>query len=170
MKTRLLYGAIGVTVCAALFSCNKNHDRPGNDDGGKIVYLETNDFHDNANAILAYRQKVDGTLTPLPGSPFLTHGAGLANPKQVLGPDDTDDPVVISSDGRFLFAVNGGSNTVAVFSINPDGGNGTGQPLSFRRSDALQHCPPWPAHLCRQQELRSAAYDHATAELFDFYA
>jgi DNA-binding beta-propeller fold protein YncE len=121
MKTWILYGAIGVTVCAALFSCNKNHDHPGNDDGGKIVYLETNDFHDNANAILAYRQKADGTLAPLPGSPFLTHGAGLANPKQVLGPDDTDDPVVISSDGRFLFAVNGGSNTVAVFSINSDG-------------------------------------------------
>jgi 6-phosphogluconolactonase (cycloisomerase 2 family) len=28
---------------------------------------------------------------------------------------------VISDDGRFLLAVNGGSNTVAVFSINPDG-------------------------------------------------
>ena len=28
---------------------------------------------------------------------------------------------MISDDGRFLFAVNGGSNTVAVFSINPDG-------------------------------------------------
>lgn len=121
MKTHLLYGAFGVTICAALFSCNKNHDNPGNNDGGRIVYLETNDFHDDANAILVYRKKVDGTLTPLPGSPFLTHGAGLANPKQVLGPDDTDDPVVISSDGRFLFAVNGGSNTVAVFSINPDG-------------------------------------------------
>ena len=121
MKTRLLYGAIGVTVCAALFSCNKKHDIPGADDGGKIVYLETNDFHDNANAILAYRQKADGSLAPLPGSPFLTGGAGLANPKQVLGPDDNDDAVVISPDGRFLLAVNGGSNTVAVFGINPDG-------------------------------------------------
>jgi 6-phosphogluconolactonase (cycloisomerase 2 family) len=28
---------------------------------------------------------------------------------------------VISDDGRFLFAVNGGSNTVAVFRVNPDG-------------------------------------------------
>ncbi len=121
MKMRLLYGAIGVTVCAALFSCNKHHDNPGADDGGKLVYLETNDFHDNSNAILAYRQRADGSLTPLPGSPFLTGGAGLANPKQVLGPDDNDDAVVISPGGRFLLAVNGGSNTVAVFSINPDG-------------------------------------------------
>jgi 6-phosphogluconolactonase (cycloisomerase 2 family) len=121
MKSRLLYGAIGVTVCAALFSCNKNHDHPGGDDGGKIVYLETNDFRDNANAILAYRQKADGTLTPLPGSPFPMQGAGLANPHGALGPDDTDDAVVISPDGHFLIAVNGGSNTVAVFSINPDG-------------------------------------------------
>jgi 6-phosphogluconolactonase (cycloisomerase 2 family) len=121
MKTRLLYGAIGVTACAALFSCNKNHENPGHDDGGKLVYVESNDYHDNANSILAYRRKADGTLMPLPGSPFLTRGAGLANPKQVLGPDDTDDPIAISSDGQFLLAVNGGSNTIAVFSINPDG-------------------------------------------------
>jgi 6-phosphogluconolactonase (cycloisomerase 2 family) len=40
---------------------------------------------------------------------------------QVLGPDDTDIPLVISSDGNFLLAVNGGSNTIAVFSIALDG-------------------------------------------------
>ncbi|HUB60781.1 MAG TPA: beta-propeller fold lactonase family protein [Puia sp.] len=121
MNARLLFGAAGVAACAILFSCNKQSGGPVIDDGGKIVYVMSNDYHDNANAVLVYRRKPDGTLAPLPGSPFLTHGAGLANPKQVLGPDDTDDPLVISDDGRFLFAVNGGSNTVAVFSINPDG-------------------------------------------------
>jgi hypothetical protein len=112
---------LGATVCAALFSCNKQQGGPEGTDGGKIVYVESNDYHDNANAVLAYGKQPDGTLKPLPGSPFLTHGAGVANPQQVLGPDDSDDPIVISDDGHFLFAVNGGSNTVAVFSINPDG-------------------------------------------------
>ena len=121
MNARLLYGMMGVAACAVFFSCNKRSAGSVIEDGGKIVYVISNDFHDNANAVLAYRRKPDGSLTPLPGSPFLTHGAGLANPKQVLGPDDSDDPLVISEDGRFLLAVNGGSNTVAVFSINPDG-------------------------------------------------
>jgi len=120
MNGYLLFGVAGVAVCAVMYSCNKRSGNPI-EDGGKIVYTISNDYHDNANAVLAYRRKPDGTLAPLPGSPFLTHGAGLANPKQVLGPDDTDDPLVISDDGRFLFAVNGGSNTVAVFDINPDG-------------------------------------------------
>jgi 6-phosphogluconolactonase (cycloisomerase 2 family) len=120
MNSRLLFCAAGMAACVSFSACNKRSGNPI-EDGGKIVYVISNDYHDNANAVLAYRHKPDGTLAPLPGSPFLTHGAGLANPKQVLGPDDTDDPLVISDDGRFLFAVNGGSNTVAVFSINPDG-------------------------------------------------
>jgi 6-phosphogluconolactonase (cycloisomerase 2 family) len=120
MNTRVFYSIMGMAVSAVLFSCNKR-DRNPIQDGGKIVYVISNDYHENANAVLAYRHKPDGTLAPLPGSPFRTNGAGLANPKQVLGPDDTDDPLVISDDGRYLFAVNGGSNTIAVFSINPNG-------------------------------------------------
>lgn len=121
MSVRLLYSTAGVVLFGVLFAaCNKGPANP-DQDGGKIVYVISNDYHDNANAVLAYRRMSNGTLAALPGSPFPTHGAGLANPKQVLGPDDTDDPLVISDDGRFLFAVNGGSNTVAVFSINPDG-------------------------------------------------
>jgi len=121
MNVRLFYGVAGFAICSAVFSCEKRSGGPEGTDGGKVVYVISNDYHENANAVLAYRRKPDGSLAPLPGSPFLTQGAGLANPKQVLGPDDTDDPLVISDDGRFLLAVNGGSNTVAVFSINPDG-------------------------------------------------
>jgi hypothetical protein len=121
MNVRLLYGVAGFAICSAVFSCTTGGGGPEGTDGGKVVYVISNDYHENANAVLAYRRKPDGSLAPLPGSPFLTHGAGLANPKQVLGPDDSDDPLVISDDGRLLLAVNGGSNTVAVFNINPDG-------------------------------------------------
>jgi 6-phosphogluconolactonase (cycloisomerase 2 family) len=121
MKMRLLMAVAGSAALTTFLACNKHAGGPEGTDGGKIVYVESNDYHDNANAILAYRKTADGTLTPLAGSPFLTHGAGVANPKQVLGPDDSDDPIAISSDGQYLMAVNGGSNTIAVFSINPDG-------------------------------------------------
>ena len=120
-RVLLFFGMAGLTACSALSSCNKKGGGPEGTDGGKVVYVISNDYHEDANAVLAYRRNADGTLTPLPGSPFPMHGAGLGNPKQVLGPDDTDDPLVVSDDGRLLFAVNGGSNTVAVFSINPDG-------------------------------------------------
>ena len=83
--SRLLFrGAAAVAVCARFFCCNKRSGGAVIDDGGKVVYVISNDYHDNANAVLAYRRKADGSLAPVPGSPFPTRGAGLANPKQVL--------------------------------------------------------------------------------------
>lgn len=111
----------GVVAAAWLSSCSKQQGGVGEAEQNKIVYVLSNDYHDNANAVLAYRRKPDGTLQALPGSPFLTRGAGLGNPSEALGPDDTDDPLVISPDGQYLLAVNGGSNTIAVFSIHSDG-------------------------------------------------
>lgn len=110
-----------MVACAALFSCNKTPVGPGSPAQGKVIYVESNDYHANQNAILAYLQKQDGTLAPLPGSPFPTGGAGLGNPQQILGPDDSDNPLIVSPDGRYLLAVNPGSNTIAVFSISGDG-------------------------------------------------
>lgn len=122
MNARLLNCFFGLGACLFIFSCTKN---PGGGVAGaaegKIVYVLSNDYHDNANAVLAYRHMSDGSLVPLPGSPFLTRGAGVGNPKEALGPDDTDDPLVVSPDGKYLLAVNGGSNTVAVFAIGRDG-------------------------------------------------
>lgn len=121
MNTRLLLAVAGLGLAAGMSSCSKQQGGVGAAEQNKIVYVLSNDYHANANAVLAYKRQSDGTLKPLNGSPFLTHGAGVGNPTEALGPDDTDDPLVISPDGRYLLAVNGGSNTVAVFSINSDG-------------------------------------------------
>lgn len=121
MNTRLLLAVAGMGFAAGLSSCSKQQGGVGAAEQNKIVYVLSNDYHDNANAVLAYKRNPDGSLTALPGSPFLTRGAGVGNPTEALGPDDTDDPLVISPDGRYLLAVNGGSNTVAVFSIDKDG-------------------------------------------------
>lgn len=121
MNTRLLFAVAGIAAATGITSCTKQQGGVGAAEQNKIVYVLSNDYHDNANAVLAYKRQADGTLQPLPGSPFLTRGAGLANPTEALGPDDTDDPLVISPDGHYLLAVNGGSNTVAVFTIGADG-------------------------------------------------
>ena len=109
------------SIALVTFSCRKNnHDN--NMAMEDVIYLENNDFHDNQNAIIAYRNTGNGTLVALPGSPYSTGGAGIANPKQGLGPDDSDTQLKLSSDGKFLLAVNPGSNTIAVFRIQSDGG------------------------------------------------
>jgi len=87
----------------------------------RIAYVESNDPGAGKNAILAFARAEDGSLTPLPGSPFLTQGTGVGNPKQEFGPDDSDQEIAASSDRRTLFAVNSGSNTVAVFRIAANG-------------------------------------------------
>ncbi len=86
-----------------------------------VVYVETNNFNDNQNAVLAYRDMGDGKLEPLAGSPFMTNGSGVANPQQILGPLDSDYELRLSADGKFLLAVNSGSNTIAVFTIKDNG-------------------------------------------------
>jgi DNA-binding beta-propeller fold protein YncE len=86
-----------------------------------VLYVETNDITPGANAVLAYSRAADGSLTPLPGSPFAIGGTGVGNPTQGLGPDDSDQEIVASSDHTRLFAVNAGSNTIAVLDIRPDG-------------------------------------------------
>jgi 6-phosphogluconolactonase (cycloisomerase 2 family) len=84
-----------------------------------FVYVESND--PAGNAILAYaRNNVDGSLTPLPGSPFPTGGLGITY-TTALGPFDSDQEVIVNPGHTLLFAVNGGSDTIAVFKINGDG-------------------------------------------------
>ncbi|UAY52845.1 lactonase family protein [Ferruginibacter albus] len=111
---RYLYA---VAVVGLLLAACQKGSNPSNRNVD-IVYLETND-NDN-NAILAYYWN-DTALVPLPGSPFATGGKGIANPTQVLGPDDNDQQVILTTDKKFLLAVNVGSNTISVFKISQYG-------------------------------------------------
>jgi DNA-binding beta-propeller fold protein YncE len=87
-----------------------------------VLYVESNDFRPGLNAVFAFRRDpATGCLTPLPGSPFLTRGTGVDNPTDSVGPFDSDQDLIASPDGRFLFVTNSGSNTIAVFEIAADG-------------------------------------------------
>src|SRR3984957_13821646 len=80
MNLRILNCFIGAAACVTVFSCTKN---PGGVTGaaeGKIVYVFSNDYHDNANAVLAYRHMSDGSLVRLRGSEFVREGAGVGTP------------------------------------------------------------------------------------------
>jgi 6-phosphogluconolactonase (cycloisomerase 2 family) len=83
------------------------------------IYTETDNSNPGQNAVIAFRRDWDGQVTEI-GS-FLTGGTGFANPQGLLGPDDSDKEVIASPDGDFVFAVNQGSNSVAVFRVEQDG-------------------------------------------------
>jgi 6-phosphogluconolactonase (cycloisomerase 2 family) len=83
------------------------------------VYVESND--PAGNEIFAFaRNDSDGSLTPLPGSPFPAGGLGITF-TTALGPFDSDQEVIVNPEHTLLFAVNGGSDTIAVFRIHADG-------------------------------------------------
>jgi 6-phosphogluconolactonase len=78
------------------------------------VYLDDNTA--GTNTISGFDRHLDGSLTPLSGSPFTAGGAGTGAGLASQG------AIQVSSDGRFLLAVDAGSNQVSVLQIKPDGG------------------------------------------------
>ncbi len=84
-----------------------------------FVYTETDNSNPGQNAVIAYKQNSQGQVKQI--GTFSTGGTGVANPQGLLGPDDSDKEVIASPDGRLLFAVNQGSNSIAVFRVNPSG-------------------------------------------------
>jgi 6-phosphogluconolactonase (cycloisomerase 2 family) len=84
------------------------------------VYIESNAAKPNANSVLAFRYR-QGSLRPLDVREYPTGGSGshdLSN----AGVLDAEQQIVTNADNTLLFAVNAGSDTVAVFHIEADGG------------------------------------------------
>ncbi len=81
---------------------------------GNFVY--TNNDVNGPNTVSGFSVASNGTLTLIPGSPFATGGTGGGF--RFIASND----VTVSTAGNFLFASNGGSNDVSVFSINASTG------------------------------------------------
>jgi 6-phosphogluconolactonase len=77
------------------------------------VYV--NDNTAGVNTVAGFAQHANGSLTPLPGSPYAVGGAGLGVSNGSQG------ALQISDDGRFLLAVDAGSNQISVVRIHSDG-------------------------------------------------
>ena len=85
------------------------------------VYVETNIKTPNGNSIAAFTRGSHGELTPIAGSPFLTGGAGTQYAGVNVGPQDSDREIISNPEHTLLFAVNSGSDTIAVFKIQSNG-------------------------------------------------
>src|SRR4051794_35831102 len=64
----------------------------------EYVYVESNIKTPNGNSIYAYKRGADGRLSAVPGSPFLTGGAGVQDSSLKLGPYDSDQEMITNRD------------------------------------------------------------------------
>jgi len=78
------------------------------------VYVNDNNTG-GVNTVGGFDRHADGTLTPMAGSPFLAGGHG--SPATTL----SQGALQLSSDGRYLLAVDRGSSQISVLRIEPDG-------------------------------------------------
>jgi len=69
------------------------------------------------NYVIAYKRLVDGTLIEV--GAFPTGGLGENIRNSGANPLASQDPLILSEDNQFLFAVNPGSETISSFSIDP---------------------------------------------------
>jgi len=80
-----------------------------------VGHVYVNDNTAGRNTIGAFDRHADGTLTPQPGSPFTAGGTGTGAGLASQG------ALQISPDGRYLIAVDAGSNQISVLRIGPGG-------------------------------------------------
>lgn len=90
--------------------------------GGGHLYMQTNEMQ---NAVIRFRRHPDGTITEVERTS--TGGAGSGVFKPISGEESAPnafegaDSVILSPDRRFLFATNGGDNSVSSFAVEEDG-------------------------------------------------
>jgi 6-phosphogluconolactonase (cycloisomerase 2 family) len=97
--------------------------RRSNMNGGGHLYMQTNEIH---NRIIHYSRAATGTLAEI--ERISTGGAGSGEFKPISGQQSAPNAfegaasVILSPDRHFLFATNGGDNSVSSFAVAEDGG------------------------------------------------
>ena len=90
-----------------------------------VGHVYVNDNTAGTNTIGGFDQHADGSLTPLAGSPFSAGGAGTGT---IVG---SQGAIQVASHGRYVLAVDAGSNQISVLAVGADGS------LSPRRQPGL---------------------------------
>src|SRR3954447_1344158 len=113
---RRLVPVLFLVAIAAVLAATAGGAQPSFDG---TVYVESNGHAKGSNSILAFRY-TGGSLRPLDIREYPTGGRGshdLSN----AGVLDAEQQIVTNADRTLLFAVNAGSDSVAVFHIADDG-------------------------------------------------
>ena len=114
----------GATASSA--SAAQGHDF-GHRESPVVGHAYVNDNTATANTVAGFDRHADGSLTPIAGSPFSVGGAGLGAGLPSQG------AIQLSSDGRYLLAVDAASNQISVSRLGPDGVPAAGRRSRFLR-------------------------------------
>jgi len=121
-----------------------------NGSSGGHLYMQTNEVK---NAVVHYQRSAGGALKEV--ERVMTGGAGSGVFKPISGQESAPNAfegagsVILSPDKRFLFATNGGDNSVSSFSVSKDGAlklldtKATGNPIDEKSGTAksLSYAP-----------------------------
>ena len=120
-------GLIAIAALLAAFAITAGSAAAGNGSAGAL-YTLTNSA--GGNAVLVFERGADGSITPA-GS-FATGGLGTG------GGLGSQGALVLSGNGKRLYAVNAGSNEISAFAVREDGlalvskvGSGGARPISL---------------------------------------
>ena len=115
MRALHLVGTVALVAAAVAAGGGAVAARAANTGSTVIGHVYINDNTTPANTVAGFDRHADGSLTPMAGSPFAVGGSGTGHP------DASQGSLQLSGDGRYLLAVDAGSNEVSVLRIKPDG-------------------------------------------------
>jgi 6-phosphogluconolactonase (cycloisomerase 2 family) len=78
-------------------------------------FVYVNDNTAGTNTIAGFARRANGSLIPLPGSPFSAGGSGTGGGLASQG------AIQVTSNGRYVIAVDAGSNQISALRIEPNG-------------------------------------------------
>ena len=126
MHSRFGLALVGAALIAGLgvFGGTASAGPPG---GARVIgHIYINDNNAGANTVAGFDRHADGSVTPIPGSPFAIGGAGTGAGLGSQGAIQAAGP-----GNRYLLAVDAGSSQISVLRLNSRGvPEPVGQPIS----------------------------------------
>src|SRR5215831_10161138 len=111
MRNGSLAGLTVLAIAAGVFAAAGAAAPGGSDTSSVAGHLYVNDNTAGVNTVTGFDRHADGTLTPMPGSPFAVGGAGTGHATASQG------SLQLSADGRYLLAVDTGSSQISVVRV-----------------------------------------------------
>jgi len=103
-----------VASAGAIYALTNQHDPSQQISAADDAAIES----DRVNQVAAYSRDEDGTLSLL--GVYDTGGVGENIRNSGANPLASQDPLIVSKDRRFVFAVNAGSESISSFTVNDD--------------------------------------------------
>jgi 6-phosphogluconolactonase len=115
MRTRTCLAACGSVLAATIGLLGAAASASASTTTPVVGYTYLDGNTAGANTIDAFARHADGSVTPLAGAPFAAGGAGTGAGLASQG------AIQVTRDGRYLLAVDAGSNQVSVLRLTPGG-------------------------------------------------